>query len=48
VVLERLRAYLDRALAGQRQIVFIGGEAGIGKTAVVDAFVEKRRMVRCW
>ncbi|HEX2239510.1 MAG TPA: AAA family ATPase, partial [Gammaproteobacteria bacterium] len=41
VVLERLRAYLDRALAGQRQIVFISGEAGIGKTAVVDAFVEQ-------
>jgi predicted ATPase/DNA-binding winged helix-turn-helix (wHTH) protein len=33
-----LRAYLRRALRGQRQVVFITGEPGIGKTALVDEF----------
>jgi DNA-binding winged helix-turn-helix (wHTH) protein/tetratricopeptide (TPR) repeat protein len=33
-----LRACLRRALRGQRQIVFITGEPGIGKTALVDEF----------
>jgi predicted ATPase/DNA-binding winged helix-turn-helix (wHTH) protein len=37
--LGRLRTCLDRALAGQRQVLFISGEAGIGKSTVVDAFV---------
>ena len=36
---------LDRALAssraGKRSIVFVTGEAGIGKTALVEAFLEK-------
>lgn len=33
-----LRACFQRALKGQRQIVFISGEPGIGKTALVDEF----------
>ena len=33
-----LRACLRRSLQGQRQIVFITGEPGIGKTALVDEF----------
>ena len=33
-----LRACLRKALKGQRQIVFITGEPGIGKTALVDEF----------
>jgi len=33
-----LRNYLERALRGQRQFVFITGEPGIGKTALVDEF----------
>ncbi len=33
-----LRACLRRALSGQHQIVFITGEPGIGKTALVDEF----------
>jgi len=33
-----LRACLRRALKGQRQIVFVTGEPGIGKTALVDEF----------
>jgi len=33
-----LRTCLNKALRGQRQIVFITGEPGIGKTALVDEF----------
>lgn len=36
--LARLQRWLHRTLRGQRQIGFITGEAGIGKTALVDAF----------
>ncbi|HEU4833633.1 MAG TPA: AAA family ATPase [Pyrinomonadaceae bacterium] len=36
--LARMHRWLHRMLAGERQIGFISGEAGIGKTALVDAF----------
>src|SRR4029453_12321454 len=36
--LRQLQHWLEKAVAGQRQLVFVTGEAGIGKTAVVDAF----------
>src|SRR5215467_4493827 len=36
--LDDLRDSLQRALGGQRQIVFVTGEAGIGKTTLLDAF----------
>jgi len=36
--LDALRTCLRKALQGQRQIVFITGEPGIGKTALVDEF----------
>jgi DNA-binding winged helix-turn-helix (wHTH) protein len=39
--LARLEGWLDRSLEGERQIVFITGEAGIGKTTLVDTFVER-------
>lgn len=39
--LTQLNEALGKALAGQRQIVFITGEAGIGKTTLVDAFQQK-------
>ena len=39
-------ARLDRALAdtraGRRQVVFVTGEAGIGKTALVEAFLQRQ------
>lgn len=38
--LANLRTWLDGARAGQRHIVFVTGEAGIGKTSVVQAFLE--------
>ncbi|HWS65129.1 MAG TPA: winged helix-turn-helix domain-containing protein, partial [Steroidobacteraceae bacterium] len=36
--LAELGACLASALRGQRQLVFVTGEAGIGKTTLVDAF----------
>lgn len=36
--LGRLNAQLRLLVNGQRQVVFVTGEAGIGKTALVDAF----------
>jgi hypothetical protein len=40
-VLAQLEDRLTRALAGQRQLVFLSGEAGIGKTTVLDAFRDR-------
>ena len=37
----RLRVVLARALEGQRQLVFVTGETGIGKTALVEAFLDE-------
>lgn len=37
--LQQLEKWLQRALKGERQIIFVTGEAGIGKTTLVDAFV---------
>src|SRR5262245_24457159 len=36
--LTRMRSWLRKMLAGERQIVFVTGEAGIGKSALVDTF----------
>jgi len=36
--LGELRGYLARTIAGHRQIVFVTGEPGIGKTSLVDEF----------
>ena len=38
--LGRLRAEFERASTGERRLVFICGEAGIGKTALLDAFLD--------
>ena len=37
--LEALHGEFEHMLRGQRQMVFISGEAGIGKTTLLDAFV---------
>jgi DNA-binding winged helix-turn-helix (wHTH) protein len=34
----QLEGYLTHALKGQRQIIFVTGEAGVGKTTLVDEF----------
>jgi DNA-binding winged helix-turn-helix (wHTH) protein len=39
--LGRLEAELQRAAAGQRRVVFVTGEVGIGKTALVDGFWQR-------
>jgi DNA-binding winged helix-turn-helix (wHTH) protein/tetratricopeptide (TPR) repeat protein len=39
--LSELNACLRAALRGQRQVVFVTGEAGIGKTSVVDVFLQQ-------
>lgn len=39
--LSALVGALERALEGQRQVVFISGEVGIGKTTLVEAFLLK-------
>ena len=39
--LRRLQAFFKKALAGERQIVFITGEPGIGKTALTEAFLQQ-------
>jgi DNA-binding winged helix-turn-helix (wHTH) protein len=39
--LEVLRGALERARGGQRQLVFVTGEPGIGKTLLVDAFLDE-------
>lgn len=36
--LARLDDHFQRALNGQRQVIFVTGEAGIGKTTLVDVF----------
>jgi DNA-binding winged helix-turn-helix (wHTH) protein/predicted ATPase len=43
--LAKMRGWLDRVLAGERQTVFVTGEAGIGKTTVVQAFLEQAGQV---
>ena len=42
--LAELDGYLRKALDGQRQVVFVTGEAGIGKSTLLDAF--ERRLGR--
>jgi predicted ATPase len=39
--LAQLQSWLDKALNGERQIVFVTGEPGIGKTALVEAFLQR-------
>ena len=47
--LDALSASLSRAVAGSRQLVFLVGEGGIGKTSVVDTFLSRvERDARAW
>ena len=41
--LTQLQGWLEKALNGERQIVFITGEPGIGKTMLVEAFCSSSR-----
>lgn len=47
--LERLKSAMERAARGERQVVFLTGEPGIGKTALADGFcagLETARVTR--
>ncbi len=46
--LAEMSAALGRAANGERQILFVAGEPGIGKTAVVDAFMRELEQVGSW
>src|SRR5262245_22367912 len=37
----QLETYLSRVVRGTRQVVFVTGEAGVGKTTFVDLFVQR-------
>src|SRR5262245_39937269 len=39
--LAQLYQWLEKAVSGERQIVFVTGEPGIGKTALVEAFRQR-------
>ncbi len=43
--LVQMRDFLDKALNAKSQIVFVTGEAGIGKTTLVEAFLEQASAV---
>jgi len=43
VDLARLHGWLEKAARGERQVVFVTGEPGIGKTALMNAFVDRLR-----
>jgi DNA-binding winged helix-turn-helix (wHTH) protein/predicted ATPase len=43
--LEKMRRWLEQAVRGQRQTLFVTGEAGIGKTSVVEAFLNQATAV---
>ena len=42
--LAQLHKWLERALEGERQIVFVTGEPGIGKTILVEEFLEQEQL----
>jgi class 3 adenylate cyclase/tetratricopeptide (TPR) repeat protein len=41
IELAQLHGWLEKALHGERQVVFVTGEPGIGKTTLVEAFLAK-------
>src|SRR5262249_8081828 len=46
--LVQLNGWLDKAVRGDRQMIFVTGEPGIGKTTVVDAFLRHVASRELW
>ena len=46
--LNQLDSVLQQALSGQRQMVFVTGEPGIGKTSLVEAFLARHASPELW
>jgi DNA-binding winged helix-turn-helix (wHTH) protein len=46
--LDQMRACYERVLEGRRGVVFIAGEAGIGKSTLVRSFVDSIRTNAIW
>jgi DNA-binding winged helix-turn-helix (wHTH) protein/predicted ATPase len=46
--LAQLHRWWAKALDGERQIVFVSGEAGIGKTTVVETFLQQMASAPVW
>ncbi len=47
--LAQMQGWLRQAMGGERQVVFVTGEAGIGKTTLVESFLQKvRRDSNVW
>src|SRR5262245_9738293 len=47
--LTQMQGWLRRAMSGERRVIFVTGEAGIGKTTLVEAFLQKvRRDSNVW
>ena len=44
--LATMQRWVERASAGERQVVFVTGEAGIGKTTLVNTLVEQAAQQR--
>ncbi|HKE59445.1 MAG TPA: AAA family ATPase, partial [Pyrinomonadaceae bacterium] len=44
--LAQMMAWLDKSIAAQTQVVFVTGEAGIGKTSLVEAFLLQARQLQ--
>jgi predicted ATPase/DNA-binding winged helix-turn-helix (wHTH) protein len=44
--LAQMMAWLDKSIAAQTQVVFVTGEAGIGKTTLVEAFLQQARQLQ--
>ncbi len=43
VELQQLEAFLAKASAGQFQVAFIGGEAGVGKSTLAEEFIRQQQ-----
>jgi predicted ATPase len=41
--LAKLHGFFDKTIGGKRQVIFISGEVGIGKTAIVETFLKQLR-----